>query len=105
MAIKQEQSENYITELLAGLHLPDLDEKAKQETLDMLRNRFSEVVFNTTVRLLPEELKAKYIKASMDPDKNEKEIIEITSQVPELVEGIEAALLYEYESLKHSIAK
>ena len=105
MAPIKEQSEQHISQLLADLRLDKLQGKERQEVVDMLRGRFSEVIFNTTVRLLPEELKVEYVKAASDPDKNEKKIIDITSQVPELAEGLEAALLFEYESLKHSMAK
>jgi len=105
MDTAKDPSEQYINDLLADLQLDKLEDQEKQKVLEMLRDRFSQVIFNTTVRLLPEEFKLRYINAAKDPDKNEKEIIEITSQVPELVEGIEAALLYEYEALKHSMTK
>ena len=100
---EQDSTEQYISKLLADLNLSGLEGKEKEEVLESLRDRFGQVVFNTTVRLLPEQLKKQYIKALSDPDKNEKEIIEITSQVPELAQGIEAAMLYEYEALKHSM--
>lgn len=98
-------AEEYANNLLADLNLSGLKEPKRQEVLDSLTQRLDEVIFNTTVRLLPEELKIPYIEACMDPDKNEERIMEITSQVPELAQGLEAALLYEYESLKHSMAK
>jgi len=100
-----EQSEQYITDLLADLGLDGLPEPAREQMVEMLRQRFSEVIFNTTVRLLPEDLKVEYIKASSGENINAEKIVEITSQVPELAEGLEAALLFEYESLKHSMGK
>jgi 16S rRNA C967 or C1407 C5-methylase (RsmB/RsmF family) len=105
MATIQEQSENQIKELLADLHLENLQGKEREQVVEMLRSRFSEVVFNTTVRILPEELKVEYIKAASDPEANSAKIIEITSQVPELAEALEAALLFEFEALKHSMTK
>jgi hypothetical protein len=101
----EQQGEQYIDQLLVDLNLANLQGKEKGEVVEMLRSRFAEVVFNTTVRLLPEDLKVEYIKAASDPDANEKRILEITSQVPELAEGIEAALLFELEALKHSMGK
>lgn len=98
-------SEDYSEKLLADLGLSELSGEQRQQILESLQQRFNEVIFSATVRILPEQLKKEYIQAAMDPVQNEQKIIEITSQVPELEEGIEAALLYEYESLKHSMAK
>jgi hypothetical protein len=100
-----DQSEKYISELLTDLNLEELRGQNREDMLEMLRSRFSEVIFNTTVRLLPEQQKAEYINAAMDPEANADKIVEITSQVPELAEGLEAAMLYEYEALKHSMQK
>ena len=105
MASLEQQTEQQINHLLTELKLDKLQDPEREEVIESLRGRFSEVIFNTTVRLLPEDLKKQYITAAMDPEKNADKIVEITSQVPELAEGIEAALLYEFESLKHSMSQ
>src|SRR5258708_5645319 len=102
---KYSSSEQYANNLLAGLNLSGLKDPKRQEVLDMLTQRLDEVIFNTTVRLLPEEFKVPYIQACMDPEKNEEKIMDITSQVPELAESLEAALLYEYEGLKYNMSE
>src|SRR3989344_4573291 len=57
MDTAKDPSEQYINDLLADLQLDKLEDQEKQKVLEMLRDRFSQVIFNTTVRLLPEEFK------------------------------------------------
>jgi len=100
-----QQTNQYVENLLKDLHLENLQVKEREDTLNMLKERFDQVIFNTTVRMMDEHQKVEYIKAAQEPDKNEKKIMEITSQVPGLSEAIEAALLFEYESLKRAMGK
>ena len=99
------ESEKYVAQLMADLSLNELEGKEREDTVNMLRERFEEVIFNTTVRVLPESEKVEYLKAVESPEQNEQKIVEITSQAPGLAEAIEAALLFEYQSLRHSLAK
>lgn len=104
MLINQ-KAEEYVNGLLSELSLGGLAGKEREETENMLRERFERVIFNATVRNLPEDLKIRYLKAASEPEIDEKKIIEITSAMPELSQAIEAALLFEFESLKHAMGK
>ena len=90
----------YAEQLLKDLGLNDLTGKERDAAVEQLTQRFQSVVFNTTLRLMNEQEKMEYLEAAQDPEKNEKKIVELTSQVEGLGEGIEKALLYEYEALK-----
>jgi hypothetical protein len=105
MTLPSREGDQYVSELLVDLHLDSLQGKEREETIAALSERFQEVIFNTTVRVLDEKQKLEYLRAVQDPDANEQKIIEITSQAPGLAEALEAALLFEYESLKHAMAK
>ena len=100
-----QKAEQYISGLLSELRLGGLTGQEREETENMLRERFEQVIFNTTVRNLPEDLKISYLKAASEPEIDEKKIIEITSEAPELAQAVEAALLFEFESLKHAMGK
>lgn len=75
-------------------------EEERQKVVSLVGNRFQNVIFNTTVRLLAEEQKPIFLTACKDPAANQDLIEEISAKVSGLAEELESALQKEYEALK-----
>ncbi|MBI5530429.1 MAG: hypothetical protein HY918_02925 [Candidatus Doudnabacteria bacterium] len=92
-------------ELLKELGLAEVDPEQKLKLVETLAQRFESVTFKTTLGLMNDAQRLEYLEAVKDPDKNGAKIEELASQVEGLAEEIEAAWLFELESLKHILKK
>jgi hypothetical protein len=95
--------QEYIFDLISKLGLEDLPEEHREKVLQLLQERFSQVIFLETHKFLPENLKQEYLEASKAG--NEEKIALVTAQAPGLSVALEKALLLEFQSLKNGLGK
>jgi hypothetical protein len=102
----EEDQQKYTQQLLQDLNIGQLNEDEQKKALEIISERFQNVILYTTLSALNNEQKKAFSDAlDLKPPEKENKLIEVTSLVPNLKDLIDEALEHEYESLKYSMSK
>ena len=94
----------YLDKIFQDLSLKSLSEEDKQEVLQNLSGRFSNVILILLLKSLSEKQKTKLsavIKQS--PAQLEKEVEQAASEIPGFKEAVDSALAREYEEIVRAL--
>lgn len=104
MGVKDKQRQ-YSEELLKDLGFADSSVEEQQQALEVISNRFNDVIIFTLVELIDDKHRKKFIEALNSPSEIDDQIELIAAEIPGLAEKLEIALAEEYEAIKSAMQK
>lgn len=94
------EADKYLQQINLDLGIQNFSEEEKLQILEMLSERFGQVVVKTLINNLNEEQKKEFETLLNSPEKVEEGVVKLSSVIPGLDTQIEQALYTEYEIIK-----